>query len=385
MSNISGRGFLVGLLFALILLPAPALAAGEFCSDSGCSVTRQIYKQLCDFIVEQRSDEPIIYTGGYYMRTLVAGYEMLGERRYLDIATAYADRLVKKQMARGYWATGYGGVALADTGSAVGLVCVLYKYVDRERQEKYLAGVERYLAAIEKDGFLHASGAVGDGWETVKDGAVERIENEDYTISTALTGCEVFIWMFHITKNDAYRRRAFAAIDWILSTKTKDGVIPYVVGTERQEVNIYQAATYVGEAVIAFDLHCDQPEWKSEVQRKIRPEIEFLMSSQNPNGTWGVRRTAANSECLGTGDLARCPGVVNLLIWYYSHVDKDPRIVNAVRKFDRFLLNPEQAKRFGLLNFGASLVTECANTDTATSLTGRALSDILDPGITAKW
>ena len=156
-------------------------------------------------------------------------------------------------------------------------------------------------------------------------------------------------------------------------------------GTDQGDENIYQASTYVGEGLIAFDLYCDQPEWKSEAQRKIRPQIEFLLRSQNSNGTWGVRRPAANSECLGIGDLARCPGVVNLLIWYYSHVDKDPRIVNAVRKFDRFLLNPEQAKRFGLLNFGASLVTECANTDTATSLTGRAIADILDPGITAKW
>ena len=60
-----------------------------------------------------------------------------------------------------------------------------------------------------------------------------------------------------------------------------------------------------------------------------------------------VRRPAANSECLGIGDPARSPGVVNLLIWYYSHVDKDPRIVNAVRKFDRFLLNPSRRRSLG--------------------------------------
>jgi hypothetical protein len=385
MSNISRRGFLVGLLFVLILPSAPAVGGGEFCSDPGCTATRQLYKQLCDFIVEKRSDVPIIYTGGYYMRTLVAGYEILGQQRYLDVATAYADGLVKKQMARGYWASGYGGVALADTGSAVGLFCVLYKYVDRERQEKYLAAVQRYIAAIEKDGFLHRSGAVGDGWKTVKDGTVEGIENEDYTISTALTGGEVFTWMFHITKNDEYRRRAFGAIRWILSTMRKDGAIPYVEGIDRGDENTYQASTYVGEGLIAFDLFCDQPEWKVQIERTIKPHIEFLLRSQNSNGTWGVRRPAANSECLGIGDPARSPGVVNLLIWYYLHVDKDPRIVSAVCKFDQFLVNPEQAKRFGLLSAGAPFVRDCSNTDTATSLTGRALSDILDPGITAKW
>jgi hypothetical protein len=111
--------------------------------------------------------------------------------------------------------------------------------------------------------------------------------------------------------------------------------------------NTYQASTYVGEGLIAFDLYCDQAEWKPEVERKIRPDIEFLLRSQNANGTWGVRRPAANSECLGIGDPARSPGVVNLLIWYYSHVDKDPRIVNAVRKFDRFLLNPSRRRSLG--------------------------------------
>ena len=218
MSNILGRGFLVGLLFALILLRCTGIGGWGVLfrpwlhgHPAALQATLRLHRG-------KKSDEPIIYTGGYYMRTLVAGYEILGQQRYLDVATAYADGLVKKQMARGYWATGYGGVALADTGSAVGLFCVLYKHVDRERQEKYLAAVQRYIAAIEKDGFLHPSGAVGDGWETVKDGAVEGIENEDYTISTALTGGEVFTWMFHITKNDEYRRRAFGAISWILST-----------------------------------------------------------------------------------------------------------------------------------------------------------------------
>jgi hypothetical protein len=96
MPNISGRGILVGLLFALVLPAAHAMAGGEFCSDPGCTSTRQLFKQLCDFIAEKKSDVPIIYTSGYYMRTLAAGYEILGEQRYLDVATAYADGLVKK-------------------------------------------------------------------------------------------------------------------------------------------------------------------------------------------------------------------------------------------------------------------------------------------------
>jgi hypothetical protein len=62
------------------------------------------------------------------------------------------------------------------------------------------------------------------------------------------------------------------------------------------------------------------------------------------------------------------------------------RIVSAVRKFDRFLLNRDDAKAFGLLNVGAPPIPgRCSAQDTATSLSGYALSDILVPGISSKW
>ena len=89
--------------------------------------------------------------------------------------------------------------------------------------------------------------------------------------------------------------------------------------------------------------------------------------------------------CSGKMDVTRSPGVVNLLIWYYENVHQDPRIVKAVQAFDRFLLNPENAQDFGLLNAGAALDDDCSNSNTVTSLTGRAIADILAPGITSKW
>src|ERR1017187_5010594 len=117
MSTVFGRGLLVGLLFTLILLAAPAKAESPFCSDPGCKATRQTFQQLCDYIVANRSSGPVIvehgknttdiFVTGYYMRTLVAGYEILGDRRYLDTAIAYGDTLLNKQFASGYWDTGY--------------------------------------------------------------------------------------------------------------------------------------------------------------------------------------------------------------------------------------------------------------------------------------
>jgi hypothetical protein len=66
-------------------------------------------------------------------------------------------------------------------------------------------------------------------------------------------------------------------------------------------------------------------------------------------------------------DLTRPPGIANRLVWYYMHVDKDPRVLSAVGKFDQFLLNPEEAKAFGQLNHGAAFIQGDDDSDTATA------------------
>ena len=194
-----------------------------------------------------------------------------------------------------------GPVYLADTGSALGLLIVLYKYVDPERQSRYADAVQRHLTSLEKDGMIHSNGAIGVGWGDVRDGKLIQPIRDEYTTSSALTGGEIYTWMYHMTKEEKYRRTAYQALHWVLSTMRKDGVIPYI------------------------------------------------------------------------------------LIWYYEQVDRDPRVVTAVRKFDQFLMNPQEGKTFGLLTRGPLSTTECNNQDAVTSLAGYALSDILVPGISSRW
>jgi hypothetical protein len=98
-------------LFCPNIFGAPRAPQGNpFCSDAGCTETRALLKQMCDYIVANKATVPTIYVGGYYMRTLVDGYEILGDQRYLDTALAYGDYLLGKQMSNGFWPTGYGAV-----------------------------------------------------------------------------------------------------------------------------------------------------------------------------------------------------------------------------------------------------------------------------------
>jgi hypothetical protein len=399
MFTISRRGILAGFLCAWAFTAA-ARADSIFCPGGDCQATRASFKQLCDFILEKRSNLKKIYTGSYYMRNLVAGYEIFGEQRYLDAAIAYADGLLEKQSARGYWGTGYGDIFLADTGSALGLFAVLNKHVDPARQKRYLEAVRRYLTAIDKDGLIHPSGALSGGLSTDKEGRITKPIADEYVLSTALTGGAIFTWVYHMTREDRFRAQAIRGLRWILDAMNQEGVIPYMSPFEGADLkkkddplNEYHlwedlrfcTAGYVGEGIIASHRYSDQPEWRAEIEKRIRPHIRFLLDNQNPNGTWGVRMPKTISMCSGKMDMTRSPGIVNLLIWYYNRVARDPRIVTGVRRFALLFINPEEAKSYGLLQAGAGADEECSNSNTVTSLTGLAAADILSPGIASNW
>lgn len=384
---------LILILIPLFAIPASAQPTTQFCADGNCTATRQTLKNLCDYIVKEKSTFPHIYVGGYYMRTLVAGYEIFGDRRYLDTAIAYGDYLLAKQMPSGFWATGYGPIYLADTGSALGLFIVLYKHVDHARQQKYFDAVQRYANSIQSDGMIHPNGAFGTGWRNAA--TMSGPIYDQYTLSSVLTGAEVFTWMYHMTKQDKYREIAYHALKWVFSTMRSDGNIPYILAEEGADwtkhgdpkndyqlwtASTYGTAAYVGEGVVSFDLYCGNPVWKSWIEKTVRPNIEFLLRTQLPDGTWSK---------LGqkSWDRTRSPGIINYLTWYYNHVDRDPRIVKAVQRFDAFIVVPANGKSYGLLNDGADYgpKDKASAFNTATSLTGRALADIVSPDVDAKW
>ncbi|MHB1838392.1 MAG: prenyltransferase/squalene oxidase repeat-containing protein [Acidobacteriaceae bacterium] len=382
-------------LFSGGLSVASAQRSNPFCADLHCAPTRQALKEICDLIVKDKNDYPTIYVGGYYMRDLVAGYEIFGDRRYLDTAIAYGDYLLGKQMPNGFWATGYGTVYLADTGSALGLFIVLYKHVDHARQTKYFDAIQRYVNSLQTDGMIRPNGAFGTGWRRVTNDTMSGPIYDQYTLSSVLTGAEIFTWMYHKTKQDKYREISYRALRWVFSTMRSDGNIPYILAEEgadwtkrgdpKTDYNLwtkmtYGTSAYVGEGVISFDLYCGNPAWKSWIEKAVRPNIEFLLRTQLSDGTWSTLDQKS-------WDRTRSPGIVDYLIWYYERVDRDPRIATAVQRFDAFMVAPQKGKSYGLLNdgadFGAKDRIEAFNT--ATSLTGRALADILSPGVDAKW
>jgi hypothetical protein len=381
------------VLAGIFFIGATARPESPFCGDP--AATRGFFKQLCDFIVAEKPDNRVMFRGAYYMRTLVAGYEIFGERKYLETAVAFADRLLANQNPSGYWPTGYKAIFFADTGSAIGLFIALDRHVDAGRRRKYLEAVRRHVTAVERDGFINPSGGIGAGWLHYENGTASRRVAKEYTVGSALCGGEVFTWMYTKTGEEKYRGIARNALNWILSTMAGDGRIPYIFegeGTDplkkgdwRNDYLLweripYDSSAYIGEGVAAFDLHCSRAEWQAEIRKKIEPHIEWLIRTQNCNGTWAI---------MDSHDQKRSPLIVNFLSWYHRHVKSNERIVRAIRKYDQFLLVPANAKFYGLLNWGARPGVPIAGEDEAndvlTAMVGLAVAEIIQPGITCDW
>lgn len=388
---------LLGCSGCLMAKAAETSPANLFVVDRDAS--KLALRQLCDHIVAEKSDFKVIFVGGYYMRTLVAASEILDEPAYLEAAIRWADLLLERQTPSGYWDTGYGTVFLADTSSALGLLMTLRPHVDEDRSRRYFDAVARFIASVERDQLIHPSGAFGVGYKLTESGELGERIPEEYTISSALAGGMVFTWYGRETLDPRYQEIGYRALRWVISTMRDDGVIPYILpmgggdrakqGTEKADAQlwrdmVYQVATYLGEAVISFDRNSRWPAWKNEIRLALQPHIEFLLRTQNGDGTWGK---------YDSWDQKRSPGVANVLMWYHLHVQPDPRIVEAVRKFNRVLTDPERAREFGLVNQGAETTWKTkANdrgnfvpNDIITALSGRALVDMLEPGIDSAW
>jgi hypothetical protein len=350
--------------------------------------TRQAFQVLCEFAHRELHSLREVFIGGYAMRTLAAGSVLLEEPRYLSTAVAWAESLLAWQDPAGYWTTGYSQHAyLADAASALGLLFVLHPRVDADRRARYEAATLRFVAAAENTGLVYDSGAWGVGW-SAETATVLVPFRDPYTIASSLAGAMVSTWLHVHTGEEHHRERAGRALRWILSTMREDGVIPYVLATDGADLDRaddpdharvlydewrYDTSAYVGEGLIAFDRHGATPAWRAELREGIRPHVEFLLRSQNPDGSWGVPRSP---------DQKRSPGVANFLTWWLVDVEDDPRVRRALCRFEAFLGVREQARSFGIVPAGASGVQDHL---IVTALTGRALASLLAPGIDTRW
>lgn len=328
-----------------------------------------------------------LFVEGYNLRTLLGLYEITGEQKYLDYVKKSVSIMISAQKPEGYWGTGYGDVYFADTASALAILINYYKYASSSEKRDIDTALNKYINLLLVTGddkgqpFVHKGGSVGVGFSTDKQGGITSSLNKPYTIATALTGAEIFAAMYYLTGNDSYKGISIKACEWIFNAMDISGRIPtYSYQGEhwesfRKDIDFiwrwpYNSAAYAGEGFIAAWTYIDDPDFRRELEQRVRTNIEWILRTQNRDGSWSD---------YGSQQQLRSHGVVNLLVWYYHNVFKDPRIAHALQRYYLLLLDEPRSKYLRIPGDYQVPVKSVGTIGTA--IAGRALVDIIKPGV----
>lgn len=223
--------------------PADTLPTREtVLQNSDCNPSAML-ETACEWFLRHRLPDGFIgdfeegkrlwYTASYPIRTLLAGYELLGNRAYLTAATAILDLLVTEQMPEGGFTQAYRAQAtaslsaqelqavretnwmnLADVGSMVAALAVACRSVSGGRRECYCAAVQRYLNdwALR---FRKPDGGFTNGW-------VCRLDEKVYSVATASSALSFGIFGT-LTDNPEYIRIAEQAACFLAEQWNDDG------------------------------------------------------------------------------------------------------------------------------------------------------------------
>lgn len=325
-----------------------------------------------------------IFINGNLARLLLAASEITGKAAYREEALAWCDTFCQQQQLvitssgeeGGYWADAgkTGNIYFGDAGTAATALAMGYHYASPGRQRIYRAALERWVR-------FARSGSIGDPQDRgrqasrgfiLRDGPDQgalgcgyyrgHLSLHPYTISTATTLGAAFSHLYGITGDASLRRDAAAAVRWLFRTRAPEGYFPYIIDGQSSVHWPLATITYCSEGFIGAYTHLGEPALEKLIRTEIKPVVEWLLRTQTIEGVW---------DKLRSDDQQRSPGVVTLLSWYYRSVEPDGRVAEAVRKYFRYLLVPENATAYGV----KSLVR-------TSGFAGLAAAELIRPGVT---
>jgi hypothetical protein len=334
--------------------------------------------------IENKNDSDSLYVNGNFARVLVASSRITGNKAYLREAVRWCDAVYNKQELAitsnveegGFWVdfASAQNIYFGDAGTGSTAMAIIYRETDDpQRKRLYRAAMDRYARFVMQGTLVDPQrkdrkttktwiiaegpdkGALGCGYYR------GHLSVAPYTISTATTGGAFFSHFYEITRNPEYKQVAANAVKWIFTARKPDGELRYNLDNRPEKEFSWPLDTiaYCAEAYITADKYLGDGELKQQLRREAKPTVEWLLKNQNDDGSWGKMRSA---------DQQRSPGAVALLSWYYRQVERDPKVAESVRKYCRFLLNPENSAKYG--------VKQLIRT---TGFVGLVVADIIQP------
>ncbi len=343
------------------------------------------------------------YTASFPLRTLLAGYDILGDRKYLEAALRGLDLLVDEQLPNGGFMCvvrhkptaalseaevnhlmTHDRQPMSDIGSMVSALAVGSFYADPLRKRRYIDSLRLFCDkwAIR---FQQPSGTFSDGFS----GGV--YETETYTCATTIEAA-AFSLVHKVTGNARYQAVADKAIRSLLPDWREDGRmlgraphwpvrnhLPFIF-----ETLYFGDQYYYDEGFITTGYHTQDAELREKIHGIIRCRVFGacgLLTALGDRAWWPVEET-------NTWIKAKSAGMPQTLLYAKVLGKTTSELETALDRMRKFLCIPKYAQRLGVLVEDAERPAAVHGYNTwsgmqteATGFAGMTIAEMIKPGV----
>lgn len=372
---------------------------------------RKALRRICDWLVARCPADGYIgdvWTGGFRysytlsmpVRSLLAGYDILGDRKYLATALKSLNAFVDEQLPNGGWdgvfhgkpvsqwnreevdqLLKHGRIPMSDIGSVVAALAVGSQYASPSEKKRYVKAVRRFCDDWASRFQLRFGGFTDGQW----DGYEDKI----YSCATAIQAA-VHSLAYRITGETAYRRVAQRAIEFLLKDWRSDGRMlgrgphwyfrngePFVLETHH-----FGDQWYYDEGFITTWHHAPEGAFRDRVRQALANRVHGsagLLKALNGNVWWPIQDIWNNAKSIG---------IVQTLLFVKQFGTSSPRLETALADANRFICTPDYAERLGITVNDAErpavlhgLMTWSGMANEATGFAGMTLGETIRPGV----
>jgi hypothetical protein len=355
---------------------------------------KETLKAYCNWLLAHQTEEGFFnqnssewYRSSYPIRTLLAGYDIFGDKKYIDAVKVVLDKLVSEQLPNGAWSSGFQNKPVAkrtpeeiekamnattntaDVGSISTCLAVAYPYVDEGRKKVYRDALKRFADDYAGQWQQSSGGFTNARWKG-KDMTVP------YSVATGTQGMS-FCALYSITGDEKYLKVSERAANFLLDNWQEDGrPIHHHHEFDKssvQKVTSFGDIYYYHEAILWVWNWTKNEALKDKIRRVYGWHVkgaQGLLQARENGVWWPVADTWTNSKA------AAMPLV---FIEYDRSMAKDAAVHEAVQRCEAFLCTPEFAKRIGVMVEPEMPWGEFSMA--ATGFGGLTVAELTEPGV----
>jgi len=339
------------------------------------------------------------YTTAYPLRTLLAAYHILGDRRYLDASIAILDRLIEEQLPNGAFQQVYRAkptirltndelreiytkrwMNMADVGSIATALGVAARYVEEPRRSAYIGALRRYCEEYAEQ-FQKSNGGFTNGIES------GVTQTNIYSVATG-TEAAAFAALYASTRNPKHLEVAERAAHFLLDNWDRGGLpIGYphspgkpVVPTIMEPYQ-YAETYYFHEGILFVLAHSKDAKLHEKAKRVYGWAVtgsHGMLSTIGDRSWWPLEDAWDNSKS----------AALPLVLLRYRTMAKNSDVDKFLAVARLFLCTPEFANMIGVMVNdpdvpwgGHSLQSWAGFSIAATGFAGLSVAEMIQPGL----